>query len=722
MSTYIVSLLKAYFGDAATAENDFCFGHLPKVNGDHGSYRTVADMIEGKVSGYFLVGENPAVGHSNGKMQRLGLANLDWLVVRDLQMIESATFWKNGQEIATGELVTEQIATEVFFLPAASHVEKAGTFTQTQRLLQWRHKAIEPPADCRSDLWFYFHLGRMIKERLADSTDPRDRPLQDLAWNYPTEGPTADPDPEAVLREINGWGPDGKALRSYTELKDDGSTTAGCWIYTGVYADEVNQAARRKPGREQTSVAPEWGWAWPANRRILYNRASADPDGKPWSERKKYVWWDEEAGKWTGADVPDFEPKKRPDYVPPEGATAQDAIAGTDPFIMQSDGKAWLYAPAGLADGPMPTHYEPAESPAHNLLYGVQSNPAREQLEAAYNRTNPSYSEVYPYAFTTYRLTEHHTAGGMSRTLPYLAELQPEFFVEVSPQLAERAGARERRLGDGRDGARCRGGAGAGDRADAAAEDRRPGDPPDRRPVPLGRRGHLDRRLGQRPHRRRDGSQRAHPGVEGGHLRHPAGTPSARAGAGRLRRGLPQRAGVKSGLVPVGGRAPVETMAGDEAPVHDADREEPDVTSSELAGPAFTGNDPENRLYGPLPDVAGEAGYDGGIPSGWASSPTPRSASAARRARWRARSGTRSRWTTRTASVTPSACRGCRTTTPACWAPTPGGTWRSSSSRGPSSTCRCPPSGSPATRGTTPALAGRPRDAGDARGWRTRAC
>jgi formate dehydrogenase major subunit len=440
MSAYMVSLLKAYWGDAAQPENDFCFDYLPRITGDHSSYRTVADMVEGKVSGYFLVGENPVVGHSNGRMQRFGLANLDWLVVRDLQMIESATFWKNAPEIETGELVTDQIATEVFFMPAASHVEKEGTFTQTQRLLQWRHKAVEPPGDARSDLWFYFHLGRMLKERLKDSTDPRDRPLLDLAWDYPTEGETADPSAEAVLREINGWGADGKALGAYTELKDDGSTTAGCWIYTGVFADEVNQAARRKPGREQNEVALEWGWAWPANRRILYNRASADPDGKPWSERKKYVWWDEAEGKWTGDDVPDFEPEKRPDYVPPDGARAQDAIAGTDPFIMQSDGKAWLYAPAGLADGPLPTHYEPAESPQPNLLYTQRANPSREELEAAYNRTNPSAAEVYPYVFTTYRLTEHHTAGGMSRTLPYLAELQPEFFVEVSPQLAEERG------------------------------------------------------------------------------------------------------------------------------------------------------------------------------------------------------------------------------------------------------------------------------------------
>ena len=129
-------------------ENDFCFDYLPRINGDHSSYRTVADMIEGKVPGYFLVGENPTVGHANGRMQRFGLANLDWLVVRDLQMIESATFWKDAPEIETGELVTEEIGTEVFFLPAATHVEKEGTFTQTQRLLQWRHKAVEPPGDC----------------------------------------------------------------------------------------------------------------------------------------------------------------------------------------------------------------------------------------------------------------------------------------------------------------------------------------------------------------------------------------------------------------------------------------------------------------------------------------------------------------------------------------------------------------------------------------------
>jgi formate dehydrogenase major subunit len=204
----------------------------------------------------------------------------------------------------------------------------------------------------------------------------------------------------------------------------------------------VNQAARRKPHREQGPAALEWGWAWPLNRRILYNRASADPDGRPWSERKKYVWWDDEAGTWTGVDVPDFEPTKPPDYVPPDGAKAQAAIAGTDPFIMQGDGKAWLFAPSGTVDGPLPTHYEPVESVVENLLYKQQSNPTVEHIEGPWNRENPPRSDVFPFAVTTYRLTEHHTAGGMSRTLPYLAELQPEFFVEVSPELAELRGLR----------------------------------------------------------------------------------------------------------------------------------------------------------------------------------------------------------------------------------------------------------------------------------------
>jgi formate dehydrogenase major subunit len=397
------------------------------------------DMQEGKVDGYFLLGQNPAVGSAHGKMQRLAMAHLKWLVVRDLNMIESATFWKDGPEIETGELVTEEIGTEIFFLPAAAHTEKAGTFTQTQRMLQWRDKAVEPPGDSRSDLQFYVELGNRIREKLRDSTDEMDRPLLDLAWDYPFDE-HGEPDGDQVLREINGTGPDGKPLSAYTELKPDGSTSCGCWIYCGVYADDVNQARRRTPHWEQDLVAAEWGWAWPANRRLLYNRASAAPDGTPWSERKKYVWWDADQHKWVGADVPDFVPDRPPDFVPEPGAKGPDAIGGQDPFVMQTDGKAWLFAPLGVSDGPMPTHYEPPESPVANALYPQQNNPARRGLQSPSNPINPSLSDVFPFVYTSYRLTEHHTAGAMSRTLPYLTELQPEPFCEVSPRLAHERG------------------------------------------------------------------------------------------------------------------------------------------------------------------------------------------------------------------------------------------------------------------------------------------
>src|SRR4051812_5529199 len=220
LDAYLVSLLKAWFGEAATPDNDFCFDHLPRLTGNHSTFRTVQAQIDGDVPGFFVIGENPAVGTANARQQRAGLANLEWLVVRDLHMIETATFWKDGPEIETGELRTEDIGTEVFFLPAAAHTEKDGTFTNTQRLLQWHHKAVEPPGDCRSELWFMYHLGRLVRERLAASTEERDRPVLDLTWGYPTVGEHADPDAAAVLREINGWGPDGKALGTYTELKD----------------------------------------------------------------------------------------------------------------------------------------------------------------------------------------------------------------------------------------------------------------------------------------------------------------------------------------------------------------------------------------------------------------------------------------------------------------------------------------------------------------------
>jgi formate dehydrogenase major subunit len=443
--SYWVSLMKAYFGENATRENDWLFSKLPRIDDDNSAYWTTLQMLDGKVKGYLIAGENPAVGNAHSKLHRLALAKLDWLVVRDTVEIESAAFWYDSPEIESGELKTEEIPTEIFFMPAAAHTEKDGSFTNTQRLLQWHWQATEPKEDARSELWFYFHLGRLIKQKLADSDEPRDDLVKALRWEYPVHSQIQEPDAESVLAEISGWEiSTGEYFDGYPKLKPDGSTVCGCWIYCGSYKEGINQPARKKPHWEQSYVAPEWAWAWPANRRMLYNRASADPDGKPWSERKQYVAWNADEGSWSGLDVPDFKEDKPPDYVPPEDAKAEDAIAGDHPFIMQADGRSWLFVPQGLEDGPLPTHYEPHESPFGNALYTQRANPRRQQFPRPENPYNPvdgePGSELYPYVATTYRLTEHHTAGGMTRFVPYLAELQPAMFCEVSPELAAEAG------------------------------------------------------------------------------------------------------------------------------------------------------------------------------------------------------------------------------------------------------------------------------------------
>ena len=442
---YMVSLLKAWWGDAATEENEFCFHYLPRINGDHSHYAMMLKMLDGGVKGMLCVGQNPTVGSANSKLMRAALAKLDWLVVRDFQPVETAMFWKDSPEHESGEIRAQDIQTEVFFLPAAAHTEKDGNFTNTQRLLQWHHKACEPPGEARSELHWIYHLGNAIRAKLAGSEDPKDRPILELTWDYPVQGPHDEPDAERVLQEISGRKADGSFLSSYDELEPDGSTSCGSWIHCGIYKDGVNQSARKKPHTAQNWIAHDWGWAWPKDTRMIYNRASADPDGNPWSERKRYVWWDAEEGSWASlGDSPDFPPTKAPDYRPSRRAKKMQAIAGDKPFILHPDGRGWLFVPTGLVDGPLPSHYEPQESPFANALYAQQQNPTRQVFHRALNPYHPSDGElgadVFPFVLTTYRLTEHHTAGGMSRTVPYLAELQPEFFCEVSPQLAAERG------------------------------------------------------------------------------------------------------------------------------------------------------------------------------------------------------------------------------------------------------------------------------------------
>ncbi len=423
---YIVSLLKAWYGDAAQRENDFGFGWLPRISGDHSHQGYWLDMADGRMEGLFVMGQNPAVGAPNASLERKALANLSWLVVRDMVEVETASFWKDSPEVRTRQLTTERIGTEVFFLPAASHAEKNGCFTNTQRLLQWHEKAIDPAGDCRSEAWFVYHLGRRLKQKALNDSLPANDGLRALTWQYPLEAPHDEPDMEAVLAEINGARVDNSTpVAGFTELAADGSTACGCWIYSGVYpARGRNRAKDRDP---RGLYGHGWGYAWPSDRRILYNRASAAPDGQPWSERKKLVWWDSSARSWAGIDTPD---------IPKTSTPGND----DGPFIMHADGLGWLWVPTGLKDGPLPAHYEPLESPAENIVYRQQTNPVAERRERPDNQWADSPDRDFPHVMTTFRLTEHHTAGGMSRTLSHLAELQPALFCELSPELAAEIG------------------------------------------------------------------------------------------------------------------------------------------------------------------------------------------------------------------------------------------------------------------------------------------
>ena len=385
--TYIISLLKAWFGDAATAENDYGFAQIPKLTGNHSHFATTFRALDGGLDGLFVMGQNPAVGSQHSGLQRRALAKLKWLVVRDMAEIETATFWRDSPEVQSGELRPEAIQTEVFLMPAASHIEKEGTFTNTQRLVQFRDKALNPPGDARSELWFMHHLAKRVKAHYAESERERDWPIVHLTWDYPECGEVREPDVEAVIKEINGYDvATGTPRRLVHELRSDGSTACGCWIYSGIYKDGVNQARRREPGdlsAEGGSVSPEWAWAWPANRRILYNRASADPQGRPWSERKRYVWWDEEQGRWAGYDVPTSPPASARTIGRSPMLEAMDAISGADPFIMMADGRAWLYTPSGLLDGPLPTLLRAGRvADAQPAVPGDERQPGRDPLAA----------------------------------------------------------------------------------------------------------------------------------------------------------------------------------------------------------------------------------------------------------------------------------------------------------------------------------------------------
>ena len=444
---YAVSLLRAWYPDKGTKENGWGYEWLPKNVGDHSQLPMTLAMRDGLIRGMFVIGQNPAVGGNNAnQVVQQGLARLDWLVVRDFTESDTASFWHAGQAVREGQLRPEDIGTEVFFMPSSlASGEKEGTFTNTHRLLQWHDKVVEAPGDNRSDLWFVYHLGKRLQALYAGSDDPCDAPIRNLHWDYPVKGEHQDPSAEHVLMEINGYTvADRKQLPTFKDLKADGSTACGAWIYTGVYPEEGHNRARdrKADGPEGPGTHLGWGFAWPANRRTMYNRASADPEGKPWSERKKLVWWDAAKAEWDSPDEIDFEKDKPPGYRPdwskdPKG---MDALSGQDPFIMIADGRCSLFVPSGLKDAPLPTHYEPVESPLKNPLYGQQDSPVAKKWPTDVNTYHAPGDPAYPHVLTTYRLTEHHSGGTPTRAVATTAELQPEGFAEIPVELADELG------------------------------------------------------------------------------------------------------------------------------------------------------------------------------------------------------------------------------------------------------------------------------------------
>jgi formate dehydrogenase major subunit len=496
---FMISYLKSMYGEAATPENGFGYDWHPKILGDHSHMAMFAAMNEGRVKGMLCIGQNPATS-LNARLERAALGKLDWLVVKDNWVQETATFWKNAPEVKSGDVRAADIKTEIFFFPSTQIAEYEGSFTNTFRMLQWHYKAADPPGDCRSDLWFTHQLAKRLKALYQNSTAPRDQGFKAMTWDFDpddntplrartaaaqngaaTSGATGtgaapasagttgehpaaasgqgpggapapgtpqhnpgEPDGLKILKEINGYytADPNRHVAGFGDLKDDGSTTCASWIYCGVFpAPGQNRSANRQadpPGQRGAQLG--WGYTWPANRRIMYNRASADLDGKPWSERKRWIWW--EGGKWVGFDVPDFAPTKNPQDKGNPKATGLDALPGSAPFIMKPDGLGWLFVPNGLVDGPIPTHYEPAESPVRNPLYKQQISPVLKYWKTPGNELAQLGDGRYPYVITTYRLTEHYLAGAMSRWNPWLTELQPELFIELSPELAEEKGIR----------------------------------------------------------------------------------------------------------------------------------------------------------------------------------------------------------------------------------------------------------------------------------------
>ncbi len=435
---FFVSQLKAFWGEAAQPGNDFAYDYLPKIGkGFQGAgYSWIPlfeAMGEGSIKGMLVWGMNPAVGSANLNQTYNALDKLEWLAAFDLWETDTSVFWKRpGAK-------TKEIKTEVFLFPAADALEKEGSAANSGRWIQWRYQAVKPHGDGRSDLWYANRLALELKKIYkADPKAVVPEPIVQLNWNYGD-----DPDVHLVAKEINGYTvADKKQLANFLGLKEDGSTAGGCWIFSGYYPGPEKKdnkaAARSKADPSGLGLYPGWAFAWPVNRRIIYNRCSLDPQGQPWSKDKALFHWDPATKAWKNLDVPDFkwiDPATKVHVGPEESAKT--------PFIMLPEGKSRLFVPAGACkEGPFPEHYEALECPYVNPMSPQQSNPVVKIWKSAWDKMAEICDPKYPVIATTFRVTEHWQAGAMTRNLAWQSEMMPEMFVEVSPSLAQARGIR----------------------------------------------------------------------------------------------------------------------------------------------------------------------------------------------------------------------------------------------------------------------------------------
>jgi len=434
---FFVSLQKAWWGDAATRENDWGFDYLPKRDKLYDLLQAFELMYQGKLNGYICQGFNPVGSAPNKAKIVAGLSKLKFLVVIDPLRTETAEFWANHAEF--NDVKTADIQTTVIRLPSSCFAEEDGSLTNSGRWLQWHWKGAEPPGDGRGDLEIIAGLYQRLRALYQAEGGAFPDPLLKLTWPYKIP---SRPSAEEMAMEYNGKAladladpkdktkilvKAGEQLAGFGQLRDDGSTACGCWIYSGAWTQAGNLMARRDNsdpyGIGQTL---NWAWSWPANRRILYNRAAADPGGKPWDPRRRLISWNGKA--WGGSDVPDM----RPDAAPDEGV---------GPFIMTAEGVARLFAPTGLAEGPLPEHYEPMESPLPNNPMHPKNDKARANPAARVfkgDREQFGTEKEYPYAATSYRLTEHFHYW--TKNVLTSAIVQPQQFVEIGVDLAKEKG------------------------------------------------------------------------------------------------------------------------------------------------------------------------------------------------------------------------------------------------------------------------------------------